>query len=88
MEVPLTLATVGVIAAPALAGLGAIAALIANFTLGVERVKEDTAEAGPEDAPPPAAPEVRGDAQGAVGHRATQGARPEGVVSQAHEFRV
>jgi hypothetical protein len=26
--------------------------LIANFTLGVERVKEDTAEAGPEDARP------------------------------------
>jgi hypothetical protein len=44
MEVPLTLATVGVIAAPVLAGLGAIAALIANFTIGVERVKEDTAD--------------------------------------------
>jgi hypothetical protein len=50
MEIPLTVATVGVIAAPLLAGLGAIAALIANLTLGVERVKEDTAEAGPEDA--------------------------------------
>jgi hypothetical protein len=33
-----------------LAGLGAIAALIANFTLGMERVKADAAEAGPEDA--------------------------------------
>ncbi len=51
MEVPLTLATVGAIAAPVLAGLGAIAAMMANFTLGVERVKEDTAEAGPKDAP-------------------------------------
>ncbi|HSB16564.1 MAG TPA: DUF4342 domain-containing protein [Bryobacteraceae bacterium] len=50
MEIPLTLATVGVIAAPVLAGLGAIAALIANFTLGVERVKEDTTEVGPKDA--------------------------------------
>jgi hypothetical protein len=48
-EIPLTVATVGVIAAPVLAGLGAIAALIANFTLGVERVKEDAAEAAPED---------------------------------------
>jgi hypothetical protein len=50
MEIPLTLATVGVIAAPVLAGLGAIAALIANFTLGVESVMENTAEVGPEDA--------------------------------------
>ena len=50
MEIPLTVATVGAIAAPVLAGLGAIAALMANFTLGVERVKEDTAGVGPEDA--------------------------------------
>ncbi len=50
MEIPLTLATVGVVAAPVLAGLGAIAVLIANFTLVVERVKEDTTEVGPEDA--------------------------------------
>ncbi len=48
-EIPLTVATVGVIAAPVLAGLGAIAALIANFTLGVERVKENTTQAAPED---------------------------------------
>jgi hypothetical protein len=50
MEIPLTVATVGVIAAPVLAGLGAIAALIAHFTLGVERVKEETTEVAPEDA--------------------------------------
>jgi len=49
-EIPLTVATVGVIAAPVLAGLGAIAALIANFTLGVERVKEETTEVAPDDA--------------------------------------
>ncbi len=49
MEIPLTLATVGMIAAPVLAGLGAVAALIANFTLGVEKVKEDRAAAAPED---------------------------------------
>jgi hypothetical protein len=49
MEVPLTLATVGD-CRPGAGGLGAIAAMIANFTIGVERVKEDTAEAAPEDA--------------------------------------
>ncbi len=37
LEIPLTIATVGAIAAPVLAGLGAIAALIANFTIGVEK---------------------------------------------------
>jgi Domain of unknown function (DUF4342) len=37
LEIPLTVATVGAIAAPVLAGLGAIAALIANFTIGVEK---------------------------------------------------
>jgi hypothetical protein len=52
MEVPLTLAMVGVIATPVLAGLGTITAMTANFTLGVERVKEDTAEAGPKAARP------------------------------------
>ena len=50
MEIPLTVATVGVVAAPVLAGLAAIAALIANFTLGVERIKEATTEATSEDA--------------------------------------
>jgi len=41
LEIPLSIAAVGVIAVPLLAGLGAIAALVANFTLVVERVKED-----------------------------------------------
>jgi len=40
LEIPLSIAAVGVIAAPLLAGLGAIAALVANFTLVVERVSE------------------------------------------------
>ena len=52
MEIPLTVATVGAIAVPVLAGLGAIAALIANFTLGVEKVKEDATGGAPEDARP------------------------------------
>ena len=52
MEIPLTVATVGVVAVPVLAGLGAIAALIANFTIGVEKMKEEAVETGPEAAPP------------------------------------
>ncbi len=40
LEIPLTVAAVGVIAAPLVAALGTIAALVANFTLVVERVGE------------------------------------------------
>jgi hypothetical protein len=39
LEVPVAVAAVGVIAAPVLAALGALAALVANFTLVVERVE-------------------------------------------------
>ena len=41
LEIPLSIAAVGVLAAPLLAGIGAIAALVANFTLVVERSSED-----------------------------------------------
>jgi uncharacterized protein DUF4342 len=51
VEIPLTVATVGVIAAPVLAALGTIAALIAHFTLGVEKV-EPHASAPPPPEPP------------------------------------
>jgi phage-related minor tail protein len=44
IEIPLTVGVVTALAVPVLAGLGAIAALVANFTLGVERA---------EPAPPP-----------------------------------
>lgn len=44
VEIPLTVATVGVVAAPVLAGLGTIAALIAHFTIGVEKVQEKQAQ--------------------------------------------
>lgn len=37
MEIPLTIATVGVIAAPVLAAIGALASVVAKFTLVVER---------------------------------------------------
>lgn len=40
LEIPLTVAAVGVIAAPLVAALGTIAALVANFTLVVERAGE------------------------------------------------
>jgi Domain of unknown function (DUF4342) len=42
LEIPLSIAAVGVLAAPLIAGLGAIAALVANFTLVVERSDEGT----------------------------------------------
>jgi hypothetical protein len=38
LEIPLTIAAIGVIGAPVLAVIGALAALVANFTLVVERV--------------------------------------------------
>ena len=40
LEIPLTVGVVTALAIPVLAGLGAIAALVANFTLGVERTSE------------------------------------------------
>ena len=47
LEIPLTVAAVGVIAAPILAAVGALAALVAHFTVVVER-------AGEPPNPPPA----------------------------------
>jgi len=43
MEIPIAIAAVGVIAAPLLAGLGAISALVAKFNIVVERAAEDRA---------------------------------------------
>lgn len=40
LEIPLSIAAVSALAAPLLAALGAIAALVANFTLVVERAAE------------------------------------------------
>ena len=40
MEIPLTIAALGVIAAPVLAAVGALAALVAHFTVVVERAGE------------------------------------------------
>jgi Domain of unknown function (DUF4342) len=58
LEIPLTVAAVGVIAVPVLAAIGAIAALVSDFTIGVEKVQEkqkakDSEEvAAKVDAPP------------------------------------
>jgi hypothetical protein len=53
IEIPLTVGVVTALAVPVLAGLGAIAALVANFTIGVERTlrisKEDTAQTAAHD---------------------------------------
>jgi hypothetical protein len=37
LEIPLTIAAIGVVAAPVLAAIGGIAAIVANFTLVIER---------------------------------------------------
>jgi len=52
LEIPLTIAAVGVLAAPLLAALGALAALVANFTLVVERAGEPSDQDQPAGAPP------------------------------------
>ena len=41
VEIPLSIAAIGVIGAPILAGIGAIAAMVAHFTVVVERSAPD-----------------------------------------------
>lgn len=41
IEIPVTIAALGVLAAPVLAAIGAMAALVAHFTLVVEKVQAD-----------------------------------------------
>ena len=47
MEVPLSVATLSVIAAPVLAAVGAIATALSHFTVVVERSERSTAGPGP-----------------------------------------
>ncbi len=53
IEIPLTVGVVTALAVPVLAGLGAIAALVANFTIGVERTlrisREETTQSTAQD---------------------------------------
>lgn len=46
VEIPVTLAAVGVVLAPVLAAVGAISALVAKFTIVVERSKPDGPDTG------------------------------------------
>jgi hypothetical protein len=50
MEIPLTVAAIGVVAAPLLAAVGAIASMVAKFDIVVERNPPTTPPAPP---PPP-----------------------------------
>jgi hypothetical protein len=50
MEIPLTVATVGVVAAPILAAVATIAGMVANFTVVVER--DSRGEAAPKSEAP------------------------------------
>jgi Domain of unknown function (DUF4342) len=47
VEIPVTVAAVGAVLAPVLAAVGALAAMLARFTIVVERVPEE-----PQPAPP------------------------------------
>jgi hypothetical protein len=49
LEIPLTIAAVGVLAAPVLAALGTLAALVADFTIVVEKIQADTATGDKEE---------------------------------------
>lgn len=61
MEIPLTVATVGIIAAPVLAAVGAIATALSDFKVVVER--SDTVATGAQH---DAAPGARGSSMGAT----------------------
>ena len=47
VEIPVTVAAVGVILAPVLAAVGAISALVAKFTIVIERSAPEGSERGP-----------------------------------------
>jgi hypothetical protein len=51
VEIPVTVAAVGIVLAPVLSAVGAIAAMAAHFTIVVEKVQR----VGQPDSPPPSA---------------------------------
>jgi len=53
MEIPLTVAAIGAVAAPVLAAVGAIAAHLADFTIVVERVQPSPGGTPEPPVPPP-----------------------------------
>ncbi len=48
MEIPLTVATIGAVAAPLLAAVGTLAALVADFTIVIERTEPPAPPSPPE----------------------------------------
>ena len=53
IEIPLTIAAIGVVAAPVVAAVGAVAALVSNFTVVVERTADSASDpAGQAGSPP------------------------------------
>lgn len=57
IEIPLTLGVIGTALLPVWAAVGAIAALVANLTIAVEKVGDDDAEPQGAPAPPPGPPD-------------------------------
>ena len=57
LEVPLTIGVIGTVLLPVWAALGAMAALVANLTLAVERIEPHDRAGAPEAAPAAAGPE-------------------------------
>jgi DNA-binding Lrp family transcriptional regulator len=47
IEIPLTIGVIGTVLLPVWAAIGAVAALVANLTIGVERVRPAGPSAGP-----------------------------------------
>jgi hypothetical protein len=53
IEIPVTVAAIGVLAAPVLAAIGAMAALVAHFTLVVEKAEGSDTPKTPQQPPVP-----------------------------------
>ena len=79
MEIPLSIATLGVIAVPVLAAVGAIAGALSHFTVVVERVDRTA----PASAPPSAASARAGSGIGATEEQVDM----KGTVAQRIDAR-
>lgn len=75
MEIPLTVATVSIIAAPVLAAVGAIATALSDFKIVVERAEKVAAAGSQHDAAPGARGSSMGATEDQVDMKATVGQR-------------
>jgi len=75
MEIPLTVATVSIIAAPVLAAVGAIATALSDFKIVVERSEKAAAAGSQHDAAPGARGSSMGATEDQVDMKATVGQR-------------